>query len=85
MLIIATVTVKFREGQLWIICTGVSIIFFLSIPPFLIYVHIHRQALYCDMTSVHAIEPGRLVRGAVDRKPLKCFPICQADSADPDS
>lgn len=23
--------------------------------------------------------------GAVDRKPLKCFPICWADSADPDS
>ena len=37
------------------------------------------------MTSVHAIEPERAVRGAVDRKPLKCFPICRADSADPDS
>lgn len=41
------------------------------------------QVLHCGMTSVH--EPNRVVRGEVDRKPLKCFPICQADSADPDS
>lgn len=40
------------------------------------------------MTTVHVIEPGRVVRGGrgvVDRKPLKCFPIYRADSADPDS
>ncbi len=43
------------------------------------------QFFHCGMTRVHAIEPERVVRGAVDRKPLKCFPICQADSADPDS
>lgn len=43
------------------------------------------QVLHCAMTSVHAIEPERVLKGAVDRKPLKCFPICRADRADPDS
>lgn len=31
------------------------------------------------------LQPGRVEGRAVNRKPLKCFPICPADSADSDS
>ena len=31
------------------------------------------------------LQPGRVEGRAVSRKPLKCFPICPADSADSDS